>query len=212
MPRLEVGQGINTSVVMMIAEEMDTRPSDIVVEISDARPELFINHFTGFSSGVRALWKPLASMAAAARSRLVTAAGKRLGVPATSLSVRDTAVHAPDGRSLTFGKLAKEAAKVTVPAVPASPKKTEQHKVLGKPMSRVDARGMVTGATQYVGDIKIPGSVVAVVVRPPTVDGKVAAFDDSTVRSPPGVSDVVELSSGVAVRAENTWQELEAAK
>ncbi|MEV4730041.1 molybdopterin cofactor-binding domain-containing protein [Saccharopolyspora sp. NPDC049426] len=212
MPRLEVGQGINTSVVMMIAEEMDAKPSDVVVEISDARPELFINHFTGFSSGVRALWQPLASMAAAARSRLVTAAGKRFGVPATDLTVSDTAVHAPDGRKLSFGELAKDAAKVTLPAVPARPKKIEQHKVLGKPMNRVDARGMVTGATKYVGDIKIPGSVVAVVVRPPTVDGKVAAFDDSSVRALPGVSDVVELPTGVAVCAENTWQALEAAK
>ncbi|WP_406689745.1 molybdopterin cofactor-binding domain-containing protein [Saccharopolyspora sp. ID03-671] len=212
MPRLEVGQGINTSVVMMIAEEMNARPSDVVVEISDARPELFINHFTGFSSGVRALWKPLASMAAGARSRLVTAAAERLGVAAAKLTVEDTAVHAPDGRSVTFGELARDAARVVAPAVPATPKKPEEHEVLGKPMNRVDARGMVTGATQYVGDIKIPGSVVAVVVRPPTVDGKVAAFDDSAVRGLAGVSDVVELPSGVAVCAENTWQALEAAQ
>ncbi|MEV4730149.1 molybdopterin cofactor-binding domain-containing protein [Saccharopolyspora sp. NPDC049426] len=212
LPRLESGQGINTTVVMMLAEELGARTQDVVVRLSDARPELLFNQITAASTSVRTFWKPLRQMAAAARSRLITAAAQKWDVPASGLSTQGTGVVGPGGRKATFGELAKDAAKVLAPAVPASPKNPKDFTILGKPHTRSDAVDIITGKARYVGDLKIPGSVVAVVVRPPTLSGEVASYDDSALRNTPGFKGTVKLSTGVAVCAEYTWQAMELAK
>ncbi|WP_406690804.1 molybdopterin cofactor-binding domain-containing protein [Saccharopolyspora sp. ID03-671] len=212
LPKTEVGQGINTTVAMILAEEFDAKPDDIAITHSDARPELSYSQVTAFSTSVRVLRKPLASMAAAGRTRLVTAASKRWNIPANRLSTKDTCVYAPDGRKLTFGELSKDAAKVAIPAVPAKPKPPERYHIVGKPLNRLDSRDIVTGKASYISDTKIPGSVVAVVVRPPTIGGTVASFDDSAARRMPGVVAITQIPTGIAVCAENTWQAMEAAK
>ncbi|RRO12894.1 xanthine dehydrogenase family protein molybdopterin-binding subunit [Saccharopolyspora rhizosphaerae] len=212
LPRLEVGQGLNTAIVMMLAEELGARTNDVVVELSDARPELLFNQFTAASSSVRTFWKPLRQMAATARSRLVTAAAKKWGVSANGLTTQGTGVVGPGGRKATFADLAKDAAKVGLPSVPATPKKPSEFKVLGKGQTRADANAIVTGRARYVSDMKIPGSVVAVVVRPPTLSGEVESYDDSAIRNARGFKGTVELDSGVAVCAEYTWEAMELAK
>ena len=212
LPRLEVGQGLNTAVVMMLAEELGARTQDIVVELSDARPELLFNQFTAASSSVRTFWKPLRQMAATARSRLVTAAAKKWGVSASGLVTQGTGVVGPGGRKATFADLAKDAAKVLAPSVPATPKDSKDFQVLGKGHTRADATDIVTGKARYVSDLKIPNSVVAVVVRPPSLRGEVASYDYSAIRGKPGFKGTAEISSGVAVCAEYTWQAMELAK
>lgn len=212
LPRLESGQGINTAVVMMLAEELGARTQDVVVELSDARPELLFNQFTAASSSVRTFWKPLRQMAATARSRLLTAAAKKWSVSASGLTTQGTGVVGPGGRKATFAELAKDAAKVVVPSVPATPKSPDEFKVLGKGHTRSDATALVTGKAHFVSDLKIPGSVVAVVVRPPTLDGEVESYDDSAIRNVPGFKGTAEISTGVAVCAEYTWQAMELAK
>lgn len=212
LPRLESGQGLNTAVVMMLAEELGARTQDVVVELSDARPELLFNQFTAASSSVRTFWKPLRQMAATARSRLVTAAAKKWGVSASGLVTQGTGVVGPGGRKATFADLAKDAAKVLAPSVPATPKDSKDFQVLGKGHTRADATDIVTGKARYVSDLKIPNSVVAVVVRPPSLRGEVASYDDSAIRGKPGFKGTAEISSGVAVCAEYTWQAMELAK
>ncbi|TWF93033.1 xanthine dehydrogenase family protein molybdopterin-binding subunit [Saccharopolyspora dendranthemae] len=212
LPRLESGQGLNTAVVMMLAEELGARTQDIMVELSDARPELLFNQFTAASSSVRTFWKPLRQMAATARSRLVTAAAKKWGVSANGLVTQGTGVVGPGGRKATFAELAKDAAKVLAPSVPATPKDSKDFKVLGKGHTRADATDIVTGKARYVSDLKIPNSVVAVVVRPPSLRGEVASYDDSAIRGKSGFKGTAEISSGVAVCAEYTWQAMELAK
>ncbi|MDI2028960.1 molybdopterin-dependent oxidoreductase [Saccharopolyspora sp. TS4A08] len=212
LPRLEVGQGLNTAVVMLLAEELGARTSDVVVELSDARPELLFNQFTAASSSVRTFWKPLRQMAATARARLMTAAAKKWSVSANSLTAQGSGIVGPGGRKATFAELAKDAAKVVVPSVPATPKKASEFKVLGKGMTRSDGRAIVTGKAHYVSDMKLPNSVVAVVVRPPTLGGEVESFDDSAIRNVSGFKGTAEISSGVAVCAEYTWQAMELAK
>ena len=117
MPRAEVGQGITTALAMVVADEIDARLVDVDVPLEDARQDLGTAQSTGGSSSVRSLWDPVRSIAAEARARLVTAAAKRWDVPASSLTTRDTAVRAPDGRSATYGSLTEAAAKVDQPAV-----------------------------------------------------------------------------------------------
>lgn len=203
LPRAEVGQGITTATAMIVAEELDARLSDVDVLLADADPALLFNQLTGGSNSVRSLWTPLRTVARAARARLVTAAAQRWGLPAGQLTTRDSAVRAPDGRTLGYGALSADAARVLIPAVPSTPKPAAQYTVVGRPTTRIDARAIVTGQVQYAGDLRVPGALSTVVARPPTVDGTVRTVDDSAARAAvPGVL-ISRIPSGVAVSATN---------
>ncbi|MFB8236597.1 molybdopterin cofactor-binding domain-containing protein [Kitasatospora purpeofusca] len=210
LPRLEVGQGLTTTVAMMVAEELDARLTDVDVPLSDSRPDLLFNQLTGASNSVRTLYDPVRGAAAAARARLVTAAARRWSLPADTLRTADSAVTAPDGRRAGYGELAAEAAAVVVPAVPATPKPAEQRRVIGRPTGRIDARDIVTGRAKYAGDLAVPGAVPTVVARPTTINGTLASLDASAARAMPGVLAVVTVPTGVAVLAETFDQALKA--
>lgn len=110
LPRAEVGQGLATSVPMLIAEEMDIPLSSVHMTLADARPELGMGQITGGSSGIVTLYDPARAAAAATRARLVATAAQQWGVPREQLMVTDGTVHAPDGRSAGYGSLAAAAA------------------------------------------------------------------------------------------------------
>ncbi len=210
VPRAEVGQGITTAVAIMIAEEIDARLIDVDAPLEDARQDLGTAQSTGGSSSVRALWDPVRSVAADARARLVTAAAERWDLPADSLTTRDTAVWAPDGRSATYGSLTEAAAEVDQPAVSTNPKPASEYRLIGESTARIDARSIVTGAAKYALDIDVPDALPTVVVRPPTLKGKVKSHDASAALQMPGVVAVTELPSGVAVTAKTFDQALKA--
>ena len=211
MPRTEVGQGITPALTMIVAEELDARLSDVDVPLSDARSDMGIAQFTGGSTSVRSLWNPVRQIAAAARARLVTAAAQRWNVPAGTLTTRDTAVWAPDGRSASYGSLSAAAAKVVVPAVSSAPKPPSRYTVVGSPKTRVDARDIVTGKAQYALDLQIPGALPTVVARPPTINGTVVSYDSSTAKTMPGVVAITRIPTGVAVSANTFIQAMNAA-
>jgi isoquinoline 1-oxidoreductase subunit beta len=210
VPRAEVGQGITTALAVMVADEIDARLTDVDVPLEDARQDLGTAQSTGGSSSVRSLWDPVRSIAAEARARLVTAAAERWDLPASSLSTRDTAVWAPDGRSATYGSLTEAAAQVDQPAVSTEPKPASEYRLIGKSTSRVDAWSIVTGAAKYSLDVDVPGALPTVVIRPPTLKGKVQAYNASEALQMPGVVAVTELPSGVAVTAKTFDQALKA--
>lgn len=202
VPRAEVGQGITTTVAMLVAEELSARLVDVEVALSDARPELLFNQFTGGSNSVRSLYGPVRGTAAAARARLVTAAARHFDVPAHTLITRDTHVIAPDGRTASYGSLSAAAAGVLLPAVPPTPKPASEFTVIGTPTTRIDARDIVTGAAKYTLDLAVPGALPTVVARPPTIRGRVISFDDAAARAMPGVVAIAAVPGGVAVAAE----------
>jgi isoquinoline 1-oxidoreductase subunit beta len=210
VPRAEVGQGITTALAIVVADEIDARLADVDVPLEEARQDLGTAQSTGGSSSVRSLWDPVRSIAAEARARLVTAAAERWDLPASSLSTRDTAVWAPDGRSATYGSLTEAAAEVVVPAVSNAPKPASEYRLIGKSTPRVDARSIVTGAAKFALDVDVPGALPTVVVRPPTLKGTVEAYDASAALKMPGVVAVTELPSGVAVTAKTFDQALKA--
>ncbi|MET0711727.1 MAG: molybdopterin cofactor-binding domain-containing protein, partial [Jiangellaceae bacterium] len=210
VPRAEVGQGITTALAIVVADEIDARLDDVDVPLEEARQDLGTAQSTGGSSSVRALWDPVRSVAAEARARLVTAAAERWDLPARSLITRDTAVWAPDGRSATYGSLTEAAAEVVIPAVSADPKPSAEYRLIGKATPRIDARSIVTGAAKFALDVDVPGALPTVVVRPPTLKGKVEAYDASAALQMPGVVAVTELPSGVAVSAKTFDQALKA--
>ncbi|MFE5812342.1 molybdopterin cofactor-binding domain-containing protein [Streptomyces sp. NPDC056479] len=200
LPRVEVGQGVTTAVAMMIAEELDARLADVEIPLADARSEG--NQFTGGSSSVSSLYGPARQLAATARAKLLTAAARRWHVPARTLRTRGTRVFAPDGRMATFGSLTRSAAGITRPTVPTAPKPASQHRVIGRPTTRIDARDIITGKAKYTGDLKAAGAKPTVVARPPTIGGKVVSVDSAAARAMPGVHAVVKFDGGVAVVAE----------
>ena len=210
VPRAEVGQGITTALAIIIADEIDARIVDVDAPLEDARQDLGTAQSTGGSSSVRSLWDPVRSIAAAARARLVTAAAERWDLPADSLTTRDTAVWAPDGRSATYGSLTEAAAQVDQPAVSTDPKPASQYRLIGTATTRIDARSIVTGAAKYALDVDVQGALPTVVIRPPTVKGKVQAYDASAALTMSGVVAVTELPTGVAVTAETFHQALKA--
>ncbi|HKH54834.1 MAG TPA: molybdopterin cofactor-binding domain-containing protein [Propionibacteriaceae bacterium] len=210
LPRAEVGQGITTALAMVVADEIDARLVDVDVPLEDARQDLGTAQSTGASSSIRSLWDPVRSVAAQARARLVTAAADRWGLPAGSLSTRDTAVWAPDGRSATYGSLTEAAAKVLVLAVSTNPKPSSEYRLIGTATPRIDARSIVTGAAKFALDVHVPGAVPTVVIRPPTLRGTVQAYDASAARQMPGVVAITELPTGVAVSANTFDQALKA--
>jgi isoquinoline 1-oxidoreductase beta subunit len=210
VPRAEVGQGITTATAMMVADEIDARLVDVDVPLEDARQDIGTAQSTGGSSSVRSLWDPVRSIAAEARARLVTAAAERWNLPADSLTTRDTAVWAPDGRSATYGSLTEAAAQVDDPAVPAKLKPASEYRLIGNATTRIDARSIVTGAAKYALDLDVPGALPTVVIRPPTLKGTVKSYDASAALQMPGVVAVTELPSGVAVSAKTFDQALKA--
>ncbi|MFF2044178.1 molybdopterin cofactor-binding domain-containing protein [Kitasatospora sp. NPDC058170] len=210
LPRLEVGQGLTTTIAMLVADELDARLADVDVPLSDGRPDLLFNQLTGASNSVRSLYDPVRAAAAAARARLVTAAARRWGLPADTLRTADSAVLAPDGRRAGFGELAEAAAAIAVPAVPSTPKTPDQLRLVGRPTGRIDARDIVTGRAKYAGDLAVPGAVPTVVARPTTINGTLRSLDASAARAMPGVLGVVRIPSGVAVLAETFDQALKA--
>jgi isoquinoline 1-oxidoreductase beta subunit len=202
LPRQEVGQGITTTFTMVVAEELDARMADVDVRLQDATPANLMNQLTGGSASVSVLYQPMREVSAAMRARLVTAAARRWGVPARTLSTRDTMVVAPDGRTASYGSLSASAAGVLLPEVPATPKDPSRFTVIGTPRGRVDARDIVTGRAKYTHDLDIPGAKPTVVARPPTIKGTVRSVDDSAARRMPGVLAVTRIPTGVAVTAE----------
>ena len=156
MPRAEVGQGITTALAIVVADEIDARLVDVDVPLEEARPDLGTAQSTGASSTVRSLWDPVRSIAAEARARLVTAAAERWNTSALSLTTRDTAVWAPDGRFATYGSLTEAAAQVLIPAVPTNPKPSSEYRLIGTATPRIDARSIVTGTAKFALDIDVP--------------------------------------------------------
>nr|WP_042194555.1 molybdopterin cofactor-binding domain-containing protein [Kibdelosporangium sp. MJ126-NF4]CEL21402.1 Isoquinoline 1-oxidoreductase beta subunit [Kibdelosporangium sp. MJ126-NF4]CTQ96031.1 Isoquinoline 1-oxidoreductase beta subunit (EC 1.3.99.16) [Kibdelosporangium sp. MJ126-NF4] len=209
LPRAEVGQGITTAAAMLIAEEMDIPVANVRVSLSDARAELLFNQLTGGSNTIRSVYGPIRRTAAAARARLVAAAGQEWNIQTAKLSTKDGSVRAPDGRKATFGELTAKAARSTA-AVSAEPKPESQHQVVGTAQSRIDARAMVTGQLKYTLDLDVPGAMPTVVRKPPTINGSVRSVDDSVAKGMPGVLAIAVVPTGVAVMAETFGQAIAA--
>jgi isoquinoline 1-oxidoreductase beta subunit len=207
VPRAEVGQGITTAVAMMVAEEMDLPLSQVRVTLADARPELLMNQLTGGSNSVRSIYTPVRTAAAIARQQLVATAAKQWGATPSQLTTKDGVVSHPSGKTLTYASLAVAAASSTVAAATVQLKSTSDFKVLGKPQNRIDARDIVMGRKTFGMDIQVPGAKPTMVRRPPTINGTVRSVNNkAAVLAMPGVTDVVAVSRGVAVRADTFGQ------
>src|SRR5437899_1642120 len=204
--RSEMGQGVTTSLPMLLAEELDADWSKIKIESAPA-DKAYINPMfgmqgTGGSTSVRAAYTPLRKAGAAAREMLLTAAAETWGVDKSECHAEKGAViHASSKRRLTYGKLAAKAATVPLPHdVPL--KDPKDWKILGTRVQRLDTPPKVDGGAQSGLDVKAPGLLVALVARSPVFGGKVKSFDAAKAKAVPGVRQVAQISDGVAVVAD----------
>lgn len=205
----EMGQGILTALCMIAAEELDCDWKMIRTEFAPAAREYFNPAFgmqgTGGSSSVRSSWDPMRKAGATARMMLVQAAAADWKVDASACRTANGNIyHDASKRRTTYGAVAIPASKLPVPKdVPLRDPK--QFRIIGKPTKRLDTPDKVNGSAQFGIDVRQGGMLYAVVARCPVFGGKVASFDAAKAKAVPGVKNVVQISSGVAVVADNTW-------
>jgi isoquinoline 1-oxidoreductase beta subunit len=222
--KCEVGQGVYTSLPMLLAEELDADLDQVTIEPSPPDEQLYadpILHLqaTGNSTSVRSSWLELRRAGAAARHMLIAAAAAEWQVdPSRCVTERAAVIEEGTGRRLGYGALAAAAAQQPVPQDPRL-KQPEQFKLIGQSPLRVDLPGKVDGTAQYGFDIRLPGMLVATVASSPTFGGKLNSLDDNPAQAIKGVRKVVairgndfdvagyklHLDDSVAVVAENTW-------
>ncbi|MQY37438.1 Isoquinoline 1-oxidoreductase subunit beta [Streptomyces sp. RB17] len=214
LPRAEVGQGITTSSAMLIAEELELPLERIRVTLADARPELLFNQLTGGSNTTISTFTPIRVAAAVARGRLLRAAALELGEALDTLTAKAGVItSSASGRSVTYGELAGKAASVTTSQVAVALKEATHFEVIGTAQRRIDAREAVTGRKTFAMDLQIPDALPTMVCRPPTINGTVRSVENLTeVRAMPGVTDVVAVSTGVAVRGRTFGQCIDAVR
>jgi CO/xanthine dehydrogenase Mo-binding subunit len=204
--RSDMGQGVRTSLPMIVAEELDADWKRVTVLQADAHPTAFGRMMTVGSSSVRSgAWMPLRLAGATAREMLVAAAAARLAVPTGELTTnRGVVHHSASGRSIPYGELAQAAAALPPPGEPRL-KDPKSFTLIGTRVPLVDTEAKVTGAARFGIDARVPGMLFATVVRPPVFGDTLKSFDAAQAKAVKGVKDVVQITSGVAVIADSTW-------
>jgi isoquinoline 1-oxidoreductase beta subunit len=209
----EMGQGVITSLSMLAAEELQCDWSKIRWEFAPADKAYFNPIFgmqgTGGSMSTRASWKPMSQAGAAAREMLIAAAAQKWGVEKTSCRAENgTVVNAITKARATYGSLAEAAGKLPVPAdVPL--KDPRMCTLVGKPTKRLDTPVKTNGRAQFGIDVRQTGMLHAVIARCPVFGGKVVSFDAGKAKAVRGIKDVIQISTGVAVIADNTWNAMQ---
>jgi isoquinoline 1-oxidoreductase beta subunit len=224
--RSEMGQGIRTSLPMVVADEMEANWLHVKVEQAPGDEVKYGNQDTDGSRSMRHYFMPMRRVGAAARQMLESAAAMHWQVPVSEVKAElHQVLHVASGKTLGFGELAKAAAKLTVPARDSLRlKQPAEFRYIGKGWLKIiDGQNIVSGKAQYGIDTRLADMLYAVVARPPVLGGKVSKFDAKEALKVPGVVKVVELKSsplpadfnplgGVAVIASNTWAAIQGRK
>lgn len=208
--KVEMGQGIWTTLPMLIAEELDCDWTRIQVrhrEIGPVPPEESIYVLsTGGSDSTRSEFDRYRTTGAIARTMLIQAAAARMGVSPDQCKTRDGYVLA-GSRRISYGSLAYEASRLPVPAVALRPR--SDWKLIGRSPQRLDVPDKINGKALYGTDIRLPGLLTAVLERCPIFGGTVRSFDASKSLAIAGVREVVQVPAGVAVVADNYWSAMQ---
>jgi isoquinoline 1-oxidoreductase subunit beta len=211
--RSEMGQGTHTGLAQLVVEELECdwnkmRIEPITAGQNLARKRVWREMGTGGSRGIRTSHDYVRKGGAAARMMLVQAAANEWKVPVEEVTVANGVItHAASKRSTTYGKVAAAAAKLDLPEEKSIKlRDPKAWKVAGKPMKRVDTLPMLDGSKIFAIDVKLPGMLNAAITACPVFGGKLVSFDDSKVKSMPGVKGVVKVhEDAVAVVADTWW-------
>ena len=214
-----MGQGVYTSLPMIVADELDADWKNVRMEVAPAadayKDPAWGMQSTGGSSSIRHMYEPLRKAGAAAREMLLIAAARKWNVAVKECAVDLGRVrHIKTNRMLTYGKLAKDAAKLEVPQNPML-KKESQFRYIGKDIPRLDMHDKVNGLAQFGIDSFVPGMLYAAIARPPAYGADLASADKDAARAVAGVQAVVPIHSGMAVCADTidaAWKGRDALK
>ncbi|MGK3119389.1 xanthine dehydrogenase family protein molybdopterin-binding subunit [Pseudomonas corrugata] len=211
--RLEFGQGVQTGLPMILAEELDAdwslvRSRNGTSDIAYQDPR-FGMHLTGGSNSIKNSYTQYRELGARARAMLLAAAATRWNVDVASLSTQAGTVFGPAGRKASYGELAEAAMALPVPEQ-VTLKDPKDFRIIGQATTRIDAKAKSSGQQNFGIDMRLPGQVTAVVARPPVFGAKIASLDDSAARAVKGVKTVLRVpldggAEGVAVIAEGYW-------
>ncbi|MEP6742608.1 MAG: xanthine dehydrogenase family protein molybdopterin-binding subunit [bacterium] len=210
--RLEFGQGVQTALPMILADELDADWSQVIAELAPAadvyKDPFFGIQMVGGSGSIAHSFKQYRELGAKTRAMLVAAAADRWHVTSDQCRTENSVVYGPGNRSARYADLAKDAAHKPVPDK-VTLKNPPDFRLIGKPVKRLDSRPKCDGSQKFGLDLDLPKMKIAVVAHPPVFGGRVKSFDDKAARSLTGVREVFEIplanGSGVAVVAEKFW-------
>jgi isoquinoline 1-oxidoreductase beta subunit len=210
MPQVEMGQGVYTSLSMVMAEELDADWSRVRVEHAPPDEKHYANPMigiqaTGNSNSIRAFWKPMRQAGASTRACFVEAAARNWGVlPAECRTENSTVIHDRTGRKSAYGALVGQVSTLEPPKDPPL-KDVNAFRLIGRPLKRLDTPEKTNGKTKYGIDVMPPGVKFATLAASPVLGGKVVHVDDRRARVVPGVRQVVVLDDLVAVVGDHMW-------
>lgn len=209
---MDMGQGCYQGIATLVAEELEADGSQLVVEGGAGNPKLYGNiawggvaQGTGGSSAMFSSFDRYRKAGAIARTMLVNAAAKQWNVPAAEIKAEKGVLSHVSGKQATFGEMADAAAKEAVPTEVALKSPSEWKLIGSEDFRRLDSNAKATGRQNFTIDVKLPGMLTAMVAHPPLFGATVKSFDATAAKAVKGVVDVVQISRGVAVVAENTW-------
>src|SRR6266852_9714154 len=217
-PAAEMGQGSLTSLPLILAEELDADWSKVRIVVAPPNDELYKNPAFGYmytagSNAVTAYFKDLRRFGAQVRKVLLANAAKHWSVPVEELTTEpNVVVHGKSGRHLSYGEIAAFAeVPARAPEVAESElKKTDQFRLIGKDVMRVELPQKINGTAQYGIDVQLPGMLYGAILRAPVEGGAPDRIDDAKAKAIAGVVRIVPLSYGVGVIAETPWAAFDA--
>jgi isoquinoline 1-oxidoreductase subunit beta len=207
----EMGEGVFTSMPMLVAEELECDWTQVRAEYASANRSLRENRVyqrmaTNGSGAVRRSREYLQQAGASARARLIAAAAQQWGVPASECRAeKGTVIHSASGRTVNYGAIAAAAATVKLDAEPAI-KTPDQFKLLGQSLNRLDVPPKVNGTAIYGIDVRLPDMLYAAVMTCPVFGGTLKRYDIEAIKGMPGVRTAVEIPHGIAVVADSFWR------
>ena len=210
-PNPEIGQGVKTSMPMIIAEELDVEWNKVNVAQGALDTKNFTRQVAGGSQSIRQGWDALRQTGATAKQMLINAAAVKWNVDASTCTASKGTITNANGETLSYGDVVKEAAVLDVPEN-VTLKETTKYTIIGKDAVNVDIDKIITGKPLFGLDYKAENMLIASVLRPPSFGQKLESFDDSKAKEVSGVVNVLKFGDKVAVLANSTWAAMKGKK
>ena len=211
IPSSEMGQGVNTSLSMILADEMEADWQMIKTETAPVNsdyinPESNSGQITVGSSSVKGFWDPLRKAGAAVKLMLRQAAAQRWRIPVEECSARSGYIYRKNSiQKLSYGEIAEAAGKLDIPSDPPL-KKSKDYNLIGRSVKRIDIPSKTNGSAQFGIDVRLPEMTYATIRQSPVFGGEVMSYDEAAANKIRGVKKVVLIPNGIAVIADNTWR------
>ena len=211
VPSSEMGQGVNTSLSMILAEELEADWQSVKTETAPVNskyinPESNSGQMTAGSSSVKGFWYPLRKAGAAVRLMLQKAAAQKWEIPIEECVAKSGYIYRKNSsQKLSYGELAEAAGKIDIPSNPPL-KNSKDYNLVGKSIKRIDIPSKTNGSAQFGIDVKLPEMMYATIRQSPVFGGEVLSYDEDAAKSIRGVKKVTLIPNGIAVIADNTWR------